>query len=53
YQAQYPRMQQQQQQQQQTAHYEIDPRTNNFQPFDYTLIQPHSYAKSLSDFFSI
>ncbi|CAF1045203.1 unnamed protein product [Rotaria sordida] len=38
YQAQYPRLQQQQ-----TAHYEIDPRTTNFQQFDYTLIQPQSF----------
>ncbi|UJR31194.1 hypothetical protein I4U23_018700 [Adineta vaga] len=29
--------------QQQVAHYEMDPRTTNFQPFDYTLIQPQSY----------
>ena len=35
----------QQQQQQQAAHYEMDPRTSNFQQFDYTLIQPQSLVK--------
>jgi hypothetical protein len=31
--------------QQQAAHYEMDPRTTNYQQFDYTLIQPHSFVK--------
>ncbi len=42
YQAQYQMLQQQQ-----AAHYDMDPRTTNFQPFDYTLIQPHSLVKKL------
>jgi len=32
-------------QQQQAAHYEMDPRTTNFPPFDYTLIQPQSLVE--------
>ncbi len=39
YQAQYQMLQQQQQQ---AAHYEMNQPSTNFQPFDYTLIQPQS-----------
>lgn len=44
YQAQYQMLQQQ------AAHYEMDPRTTNFQPFDYTLIQPQSLVLFFNKF---
>ena len=34
----------QQQQQQGPAHYEMDPRVNNFPGYDYTIIQPQSFV---------
>jgi hypothetical protein len=39
-------------QQQQAPHYEIDPRTTNYQQFDYTLIQPHSFVKFFFSLFN-